>query len=844
MKPKSHNRLADIRKYRSHRGSTCLVLMFVLCAISVVQGVSVQSSRLPHSFQFTENKGQWDSAVVYKCEVRRDGFTWFLERDGVTLVTSVIDSTKPLDNTRFDPMDRDLLPRYALKSHALKFKFVGECTTQKDVGRNSDPRKYTCAKSIDAQGEFSWHNNYFLGNDSSKWAPDCRNFSRVVYHEVWDGIDVEWYESKGHLEFDFVIHPGADPKQIKMVCAGLDDPLDLTPDSQLLLPISLGELRMKIPGAYQTTANGVRGNDVEAQFRLLAGNLFAIDLPNGYDPAQTLRIDPLVYSTYLGGSGDDGGRAINYNNENHVTIIGSTESTNFPTTPGALDRTFNNNDCFVSQFNENRTELIFSTFLGGSNGDEGSDICNDGSSGFIIAGKTYSIDFPTTNGSRLSGISDGFITRLNQIGNQIIYSTTIGGSSGDDVISITSDSTGGCFITGVTQSNDFPTTTTAFQRILNGGIDCYIAHLSNDAMNLIASTYLGSSGNDGVFDLTRSRDGLVITGFSTNQSFPTTISSFDTTYNGGIQDCYIVKVDTNCMQLIYSTFLGGSGQDVGVNIELSSLSGVIVDGITRSMNFPVTQNAFDTTRSDSTRCFITLIDSSGSHLLHSTYFGTSLGITGPTAVKEDTLNSITIAGYTSCVNFPTSIESFDSDYNGGSFDCYLSKLDSSLSNLIYSTFLGGNGRDQAYGLEITRSRNFIIVGMTTSNNFPVSTNGYDTTYNGGTYYGDCFISCIQLHQEAAKENRFIFPIEFARVQNYPNPFNSSTLIHYSVPTFSHVKLTVFNLIGQQVSTLVDAQKDAGEYRVRFDAQTLPTGIYFYRLQIGKQVVTRKMMLLK
>ncbi len=438
-----------------------LLILFCVSSLLFAQGsyaVSVQSTRLPHPFLFTENKGQWDSAVVYKCEVRREGFTWFLERDGVTLVTSIVDSSRgglprpPASGNDVAAVGaygiRPNHESFPLKSHALKFKFVdsrrGEShsplsdqdaptnmgasaptgrmrfaptekyPTQEDVGINSDLRNYSCAKWIDAQGELSWHNNYFFGNDSSKWAPDCRNFSHVVYHDVWDGIDVEWYESKGHLEFDFVVHPGADPKQIKMVCEGLEAPIagggrtllsvdsiisvtkgsrtgvsDSLLSNELSLMTSLGELRMKIPGAYQTTANGTRGNAVTAQFRLVSENLFAIDLPNGYDPTQTLRIDPLIHSTYLGASGYEMGRGVVRDGIGGVIVTGCTNSPSFPTTAGAFDNSFNGmdvmwGDCFVTRIDSSYSQLIYSTFLGGTGDDRADGIVGDNQGGVLL----------------------------------------------------------------------------------------------------------------------------------------------------------------------------------------------------------------------------------------------------------------------------------------------------------------------------------------------------------------------------------------------------------------------------------------------------------------------------
>ena len=742
---------------------------------------------IPHPFFFTENKGQWDSRVLYKCNAR-NGMTWFLERDGVTLLISQEDRTaSPLpDNHRgvwhtpafsssscFDPFDDGLPemmrkhpPRYPMKSHALKFKFLQSAI---DVGGASpaptldnskgvlhtpplasgnrvvlvnrdplekinmgrmqyaltdDPPQSAFAKSVEPQGELSWHNNYFLGNDSTKWAPDCRNYTSVVYRDVWDGIDIEWYESNGKLEFDFVVQPGADPSQIRMSCDGLDCELALsdsrkgalrtpavscTPDpslrgltsgedgrkdvaivsvsgnpvvgavppplgdrdppvtdeiatsgaerlprkdqsrfkiaegrmqyaptpasrkgalrtpavnpsvranrdhhasrdksvaatkdharvgAELLLPTSLGELRTALPQVYQISPNGTR-SEVDAQF-ILSGekNEFGVSLPNGYSPDHILRIDPLVYSTYLGGNSGDVARAITINDQGEISISGETYSTNFPISPGIIDSVRNEYDCFITRLSADGLSLIFSTFLGGSSDESGHDLCRDINDGIIVGGQTWSQNFPTTNGTWLWGNSDGFITRLNSLGNRIISSTVIGGSGNDDAYCIVSDSHGGCYFAGNTNSPDFPTTTGACQRSYGGLYDGYVTHLSDDALDLYGSTFLGGSGIDYAFSMEFDRSRLIVVGNTGSSNYPTTANAFDRTYNGGEYDGYVATLDTSCTQLLYSSFMGGLGYDNISQVIINHHNELLITGSTRSSNFPVTPGAYNTT---------------------------------------------------------------------------------------------------------------------------------------------------------------------------------------------------------------------------------------------------------
>ena len=390
-----------------------LICLLAVVSVSGLAAAAPKTTSIPHPFFFTENRGQWDERVLYKCSAR-DGMTWFLERDGITLLMMVPGKSKP---PMVDPGTADLQvcmqkhppAKYPMKSHALKFRFVsGEDNTDSRrlgfsltnpefsnvVGLKSNlPIQNTAsAKSIDPLGELPWHNNYFLGNDSTKWAPDCRNYTNIIYRDVWDGIDIEWYESNGKLEFDFVVQPGADPYQIRMSCEGLTG--DLSPTGkELKLPTSLGELRTALPQVYQISAGGSR-SEVNAQFEIVNKNEFGVTLPNGYQKEHTLRIDPLVYSTFLGGSGDDEARGICSDNTGGVFIVGATNSTNYPVTGIGQPFLAGDHDCIVTHLNSTGSQLLYSTYIGGSGYDYGMGIVNDGQGGVIVAGTTYSANFP------------------------------------------------------------------------------------------------------------------------------------------------------------------------------------------------------------------------------------------------------------------------------------------------------------------------------------------------------------------------------------------------------------------------------------------------------------------
>ncbi len=861
--------------------ATMLVFALSILLPQISYAVTVQSTRLPHPFQFTENKGQWDSAVVYKCEVRRDGFTWFLERDGVTLVTSIIDSSSlvgavreppvSVNDARFDPNGR--IHHSRLKSHALKFKFVQPSGDTGGSRTAPTMNEYAFAKSIDAQGELSWHNNYFLGNDSLKWAPDCRNFTRVVYHDVWNGIDVEWYESKGHLEFDLVVHPGADPKQIAMVCEGLDAPIagggrtllsvgsiisvikrsrtgvsDLHLSNELSLPTSLGELRMRIPGAYQTTANGTRGNAVTAQFRLVSENLFAIDLPNGYYPSQTLRIDPLVYSTYLGGGGNDYGDGIVDDGSGGVIVCGCTNSYDFPVTVGAIDVSYNGasvgtGDCFITRVDSTFSQLIYSTFLGGPGDDRAESIVSDDSGNCTITGYADS-QFPTTinayQRSYNGGRRDCVVARLNSSGSQLIYSTCLGGNGYDDGHSILAGDSGSVFIGGFTNSPNFPTTEGAYNTTSSGG---FVVHVNNTGSGLIYSTFLGYSPE--LWSITSDGSGGILATGSAISGLYTTPNAFDTTFNGGDLDAFVLRLNSTGSQLLYSTYLGGSGdREWAVGITGDGNGNCFVTGSTTSPNFPITVGGFDTVYNGGTTvigdCFISYLNSTGSNLLYSTYLGGS-GEDAGRGILYYADTSVTIVGGTKGTDFPTTIGAY-SEHLNGTGNCFVTHLKVNTSRLIYSTYFGGTGSDVAYACMKHHSDGIIFTGICGSG-FPTTPEVGDTSYNGGS---DGFIARLTLFPDssASTPERFIQPSGFALAQNYPNPFNSTTSLSYTLPISSHVDLRLYDLMGREVTTLVQREQIAGTYRVLLDGSRLASGTYFVRLQAGAFAKTQKIVLLK
>ncbi len=389
----------------------------------------------------------------------------------------------------------------------------------------------------------------------------------------------------------------------------------------------------------------------------------------------------LIYSTYLGGENDEAGWSIAIDGSGNAYITGETRSTDFPVTPGAFDTTHNGfYDVFVTKLNAAGSALLYSTFLGGGNYEYGLHIAIDGSDNAYITGETRSTDFPVAPGSFdtiHNGGDDVFVTKLNASGSALIYSTFLGGGSTEPFPSIAIDVWGNAYITGWTNSSNFPVTPGAFDTSYNGGEwDGFVTKLNASGSPLLYSTYLGGGNGEGGYAIAIDGSGNVyITGYTYSSDFPVTPGAFDTTYNGNA-NVFVTRLNTDGSALVYSTFLGGAWNDFGSGIGIDGSGNAYITGYTYSSDFPVTPGAFDTTFSG-LDVFVTRLNASGSALIYSTFLGGSESDMGH-AIAIDVSGNAYITGYTNSSNFPTTPGAFDTTYNGGSpsypEDVFVSKI--------------------------------------------------------------------------------------------------------------------------------------------------------------------------
>jgi hypothetical protein len=513
-------------------------------------------------------------------------------------------------------------------------------------------------------------------------------------------------------------------------------------------------------------------------YHLIAVFILAVGTAHGFnlEDSRPMPVDPLIASTYLGGSANEGEfreMSVALDAAGNVFIAGHTSSTDFPVTAGAYDATLNGDyDVFIAKFDAGLSNLLAATFLGGGGFDGGQRgapyLCIDASGDLWVAGQTKSPDFPVTAGAydeTYNGGYDLFVARLDNDLSAVLCSTYLGGAKLDNCSALVQGPGGEVFLSGYTKSDDFPTTPGAFATTYSGpatsswGGDIIVSRLSSDLTQLTASTFVG--GVNCEMDAAMVADSLgnlYVTGTTASGDFPATPGAYDTSLNPGLGgyrvDGFIFKINAGLDTLLCSTFLGGSLDDWSYALTLDNQGDVIVTGHTSSNDFPVTPGAYDTTFNglwgvdQGDDLFVSRLDPFLGTLHASTYLGGTYWDMG-NSLAVDAGNHILVAGQASSSDFPTTSGAYGETYSGGSYDwggeVVLARFDSLMETLEASTFLGGGVQDGIGSIVLGASGHLYVTGYTNSPDFPVTPDAYDETYNGSGYgkeVGDAYLACI------------------------------------------------------------------------------------------------------
>jgi hypothetical protein len=466
----------------------------------------------------------------------------------------------------------------------------------------------------------------------------------------------------------------------------------------------------------------------------------------GYEDAFITKLNAsgsaLIFSTYLGGSGDDVGNGIAVDSSGNAYVTGYTISTDFPTASAYQGSNAGGNDVFITKVNASGSGLDYSTYLGGSGNDYGNGIAVDSSENAYVTGYSNSTDFPTASayqGSHAVG-NDVFITKVNASGSGLDYSTYLGGSGNDVGNGIALDSSGNAYVTGETGSTDFPTAS-AYQGSSGGAFsDVFITKVNASGSGLDYSTYLGGSGaEEGNGIAVDSSGNAYVTGNTYSTDFPTA-SAYQGSGGGIYKDVFITKVNASGSGLDYSTYLGGSGSDVGYSIAVDSSGNAYVTGNTDSADFPISSAYQENYGGGTLDVFITKMNASGSALDYSTYLGGS-GDDGGYGIAVDSSGyNAYVTGFTGSADFPTTASAYQGSHGGGNYDVFITKIigDPDITEVIAGDGLTGGGYNGAVTLSVDfenlNDRYVNITGDTMTG--PLSVNGTIESTSGGIKFPD------------------------------------------------------------------------------------------------------------
>jgi len=698
--------------------------------------------------RFVPNAGQTDPSVRFT--VQGAGHTFFFTPQEIVF-TAVASHPRPDQGLPYRPPDpqRDTGDEADLERpfDLVRLRFLGA---------NPNPH-------LEGVEPLAGVVNYFLGNDPARWRSNVPTYAALSYQGLYPGVDLVYRGTEGSLKSEFHLAPGADPGAILMGYTGLHS-LRLRADGALILETPLGELIEEAPLIYQQV-DGQR-REVQGRYTILPplpvggggqpGQVQRVTFRvSAYDQGLPLVIDPvLAFSTYLGGEDWDFGSGIAVDEEGNVYVTGDTLSWDFPTHNAIQPNHGGVCDAFVTQIvNADGVYTYgFSTYLGGTNFDVGSGIAVDEAGNVYLTGETDSSDFPTHNAIQPTyggGDRDAFVSQIINASGVYTYgySTYLGGNYYDAGYGIAVDGAGNVYLTGHTDSSDFPTHNPV-QPSPGGGswTDAFVTQIisASGVYTYGYSTYLGGNYYDAGYGIAVDEEGnAYVTGDTLSSDFPTH-NAIQPTHAGGTDwgdDAFVTQIisASGVYTYGYSTFLGGAGDDWGNGIAVDEEGNAYVTGETPSWNFP-THNAIDTALGGPSDAFVTqIINASGVYTYgYSTFLGGSAWDYG-NDIAVDGAGNAYVTGRTSSLNFPTR-NAIQPTY-GGNRDAFVSQIinASGVYTYGYSTYLGGNYYDAGYGIAVDEEGNAYVVGTTSSDDFPIH-KAVQPTYAGGER--DAFVAII------------------------------------------------------------------------------------------------------
>ncbi len=676
---------------------------------------------------FIQNTGQVNKKAAFYSKASR--YTLWITKGGLVFDSLIKDKGK--DNNK-ENFKEKLLEKYNRDVSRMVF-----------IGTNKDPE-------IIAIDPSKLKVNYFKGQNKTKWNCNVPTSKAVLYKNIYKNIDLKVYGKEKSIEYDWIVKPGGDPKDIKFEYQNVKK-TQIDQNGDLQIYTKFGQLIHKKPVSFQIIkvdigfSNSKKREMVNVNFKVFADKSYGFEIES-YDKSKTLIIDPVVllYSTYLGGNFVDWLWDLTVDNSGNIYAIGETYSTDFPIVNQYQSSNISG-DVFITKINtnlNNESSLIYSTYFGGDNNDYGYGISVDNNENVYIVGTTLSSDLPVINQYQSNQNSyDAFIARFDTRlsgESSLVYATYLGGENVDYGLDIAVDGNNNVYITGYTYlSPDFPVIN-QYQTI-QGDRDTFVARIDTNNIgvsSLIYSTFLGGiyvdQGNGIDVD---NNNNVYVVGTTNSPDFPL-LNQYQT-YQG-YSDAFITKIDTNLSgesSLIYSSYIGGNGSESGNAIVVDKNNNAYITGETWKTrtndipNFPVL-NQYQHSQGGHD-AFVTRIDTTqigDSSLIYSSYLGGSSSDVGE-GIDVDNNGNVYVSGSTYSSNFPVL---YEYQKHQLSMDIFISKLNTNIggeSSLIFSTYLGGSNYDSNTGIAIDSKNHVYVAGWTDSQNYPIK-NSYQNIHRG------------------------------------------------------------------------------------------------------------------
>lgn len=704
------------------------IFLFFICSIGLLKAQEITHNHSPHH-SFIENKGQWDERILFKSKFQ-GGNMWIQQNKFVFHLQDFSETQSAHLGKESTSLSRQN------KQHVIHFNFL-----------NSNE-----VHIADKKGKSTVYYNYFLGNDPSKWASDVHSYSEAVLGNLYDGIDLKLIEQELNLKYEFIVQPNIDPAQIKLQVAGASN-LFIDPKGNLNVITPAGNILEEKPYVYQI----INGKIIEVSSKfVLDDDVLTFELGQ-YDHSTQLIIDPtLIFATYSGAVSDNFGMTATYAYDGCAYSGGTIYGNNYPTPDvDAYDITSNFTltdnpyygitDVFISKYAPDGSTMLWTTFLGGGNANDGTETVHsliaDKNDNLYLYGATSSIDFPIVNGYQavhaggtpnsnyfFNGVSfnlvgtDIFVAKLSANGHNLLASTYIGGSGNDGLnYKVTSgnygstgsydsltnnygdqfrgevmlDQNDNCIIATSTRSSNFPVLN-AIQPNLSGQQDGVIFKLSSDLSTMLFSTYYGGTNNDACYSVkVDSSYNIVVGGGTSSTDLSHTAGGWQSTYNGGKTDGFVLKLAPNGQSVVQATYVGTPNLDQVFFVEIDRNDKIFLLGQSQGGLFPVTNSTYVNPNSSQ---FIAKLNENLTDIENSTVFGngsSNINIS-PSAFMVDICGNLYVCGWganilqgTLLSGMPITQDAFQSTSPNG-YDFYLFVLKRDFSDILYGSYLGGS----------------------------------------------------------------------------------------------------------------------------------------------------------